>query len=501
MGLDATRGSAVIGHSAPALAPPWRGYPRLVRADSSSAAGPSGWLSTLGATLVELPWPVWAVLDAALIAAGVHLGYELFVWQPGGGWLKFGAWETCLIHAPAIVLAGLIFGLYEQQTLLRGSRIVARSFLATIGAVIASYIVISLLMYGLHSRRVLLLAGLLHLGAASSVRLLVCWSVHTYCRRFLIVGTDRRSQLATREHDDGLSRRYRLAGYVGLEPVETGREIKGHRVLGTIDQLEEICVLHQIHEVVVGPGVARNPRVLERTLGCLRLGCRVTNLSTFYEQVLSEVPLAHLEPDWFLFADLKHYRETQLILKRAVDVAMALLVMLLTAPLWPLIALLVRLDSPGPALFHQRRVGLNGRVFRLHKFRTMHVESEPGGHVWAAKDDPRVTRVGWYLRRSRLDELPQLWNILLGQMSIVGPRPERPEFVEELSRSIPFYHERHLVKPGLTGWAQINYRYGASVEDARRKLQLDLWYLKHMSLELDFLVLLRTVGTMCLGSR
>jgi exopolysaccharide biosynthesis polyprenyl glycosylphosphotransferase len=227
----------------------------------------------------------------------------------------------------------------------------------------------------------------------------------------------------------------------------------------------------------------------------------VTNLSTFYEQVLSEVPLSHLEPNWFLFADLKHYREAQLIMKRAIDIVGSNLGLLLTLPFWPIVALLIKLDSPGPVFYSQQRVGLNGRIFWLHKFRTMREEAEQDGHVWATQNDPRVTWIGWYLRKTRIDELPQLWNILLGHMSIVGPRPERPEFVEELGEQIRFYHERHLIKPGLTGWAQINYRYGASVEDSKRKLQLDLWYLKHMSLELDLSILLRTMGTMCLGSR
>ncbi|MCL2330242.1 MAG: sugar transferase, partial [Phycisphaerae bacterium] len=157
--------------------------------------------------------------------------------------------------------------------------------------------------------------------------------------------------------------------------------------------------------------------------------------------------------------------------------------------------------SPGPIFYSQQRVGLNGRLFNLYKFRTMFCNAEQNGHQWASKDDPRVTTIGWYLRRSRLDELPQLWNILCGHMSVVGPRPERPEFVTELSPQIRFFNERHLVKPGLTGWAQINYRYGASVEDAKRKLQLDLWYIKHMSIELDFTIFLRTLGTVFLGSR
>jgi len=476
-------------------------YPRLVPAAEAGPPVRVTWPAAVGNALLETPWLVWSLFDAAVAGLGAYLAYHLLVWTPEGAWIRFPLWHTGLIQAACLVLSGLIFGLYEQQTLLRRSRIIARSVLSIALAVGLAYVVISLFMYCVQSRRVLVLAAGFYLLIAPTVRLLICWSTPSYSRRFLIVGTDRKSRMFPPSHGDGLSRRYRLAGYVAMDAVEVGRDLGGYRVLGTIDDIEQLAVEHDIKEVVVGPGPSRNPRALEKALGCLRLGCRVTNSSTFYEQVLSEVPLDHLEPNWFLFADLKHYREAQLIIKRVLDIVGAVVGLTLSLPLWPVIALLIKLTSPGPVLYSQQRMGRNGEIFRLHKFRTMYVNAEQDGHAWAAKDDPRVTRVGWYLRRSRLDELPQLWNILLGQMSIVGPRPERPEFVRELSSQIRFYNERHLVKPGLTGWAQINYPYGASVEDARRKLQLDLWYIKHMSLELDLAILLRTLGTVFLGSR
>jgi sugar transferase (PEP-CTERM system associated) len=473
---------------------------RLARPEVVHGARQS-WLASLGNSLLEAPWAAWSLFDMLVIATGVYLGYSYFVWAPHGEWVKLSCFRTCCIGSPAIVMAGMVFGLYEQQTLLRGSRILVRSLLSTACAITATYLAIYLFMYSIQSRGVLLMAGAWYLATAGTLRLLVGLSVHSYSRRYLIVGTDRKSLITPPGHGDGLSSRYQLAGYITLEPVEVGRSIQNHRVLGAIDDIERVCLEQEINEVVVGTGPSKNPKVLEQTLACLRLGCRVTNLSTFYEQVLSEVPIAHLEPTWFLFADLKHYREAQLMMKRACDVVGALIGFILSLPLWPLIALLIRLDSPGPAFYSQERVGLNGRLFRLYKFRTMHVEAERNGQVWAAEHDPRITRIGWYLRRARLDELPQLWNILLGHMSIVGPRPERPVFVDQLAKQIRFYNERHLVKPGLTGWAQVNYRYGASVDDARRKLQLDLWYIKHMSLELDTVIFLRTLGTVFLGSR
>jgi len=493
---------AIIGPARPAPTPDADQFPRLLRPELAGFTLRRGWNGTVANTLLEMPWLIWSAFDILVISIGLYLSYYWFV-RPGAGasWVEFGWSQTWLVLVSTTLLSGMVFGLYEQQTLLRRSRTIARSMLTIGAAVILTYIVIAVFMYSLQSRRVLFLAAAFYLAVCPVVRLMVCWSTRNYNRRFLIVGTDRKSLMPPTGMGEGVSQRYRLVGYISTDRIEVGREISGHHVLGTIDSIERICIDHNVDEVVVGPISAKNPRVLDRTLSCLKIGCRVTNLSTFYEEVLSEVPLSHLEPNWFLFADLKHYREAQLIMKRAIDIIGSIIGLILTVPFWPLIALLVKLDSSGSAFYSQQRVGLNGRVFWLYKFRTMKEEAERDGHTWAARNDPRVTRVGWYLRKTRIDELPQLWNILLGHMSIVGPRPERPEFVDELAGKIRFYHERHLIKPGLTGWAQINYRYGASVEDAKRKLQLDLWYLKHMAIELDLSILLRTLGTICLGSR
>lgn len=459
------------------------------------------WFARMGNTLLEAPWLLWLTIDVVAFAIGVYTGYAAFVWRPGGHWVQFSWLQTAIVACPAVIMAGLVFGLYEQQTLLRGSRIVSRSMLTAAGAVVCTAVFISLLLHSLQSRGVLMMAGFVYLMIAPPLRLLVGRSFRHCTRRFVIVGVDRQCWLSPQGYGDGLSRRYQLMGYISTDPLDIGREIEGYEVLGVVDDLEQICQDHRIDEVVVGAKISKNARVLDRVLRCLRLGCRVTNLSTFYEQVLSEVPVTHLEANWFLFADLKHYRESQLLIKRACDIVGAVFGLLLTGPFWPLIALLIKLDSRGPVFYSQRRVGLNGREFTLYKFRSMCEAAEQNGHAWATLDDPRVTRIGRILRKSRIDELPQLWNILRGQMSIIGPRPERPEFVQELAAKIPFYNERHLVKPGLSGWAQINYRYGASVEDSLRKLQLDLWYIKHMSIELDVAIFLRTMGTVFLGSR
>ncbi len=224
-------------------------------------------------------------------------------------------------------------------------------------------------------------------------------------------------------------------------------------------------------------------------------GIKVLSLGEFYEQYWSRVPVLHLKSGWFVESAGFQWVNDQVGLRvqRAFDLLTAVIGLILLSPLFLFIGLAVRLTSKGPALYQQTRVGLHGKPFTLYKFRTMHVDAEREGAVWAIENDPRTTSIGLFLRRSRLDELPQIYNILTGKMSLIGPRPERPEFVEELERQIPFYDVRHLVVPGVTGWAQVMYPYGASTEDARHKLEYDLYYIKNHSIQLDFAILIKTI--------
>ena len=203
--------------------------------------------------------------------------------------------------------------------------------------------------------------------------------------------------------------------------------------------------------------------------------------------------VTNLRPSWLIFADGFVKTEMTRLVKRVMDIGLALVGLVLSLPLMLLAACAIKLDSKGPVFFRQHRVGERGRIFVLRKFRSMTVDAERDGPVWAAAHDSRVTRVGRWLRRTRLDELPQFWNVLAGDMSFVGPRPERPEFVEQLQREIPFYMGRHSVKPGITGWAQVRHRYAASIEDSMEKLQYDLYYIKNMSPLLDVVILLSTL--------
>jgi exopolysaccharide biosynthesis polyprenyl glycosylphosphotransferase len=223
-------------------------------------------------------------------------------------------------------------------------------------------------------------------------------------------------------------------------------------------------------------------------------GARVLSVTAFCEQHLGRIDLDSVDAHWLLCAEGFAQGRMTNVLKRALDVAVSLSLMVLTLPVMVVTALLIKLDSPGPVLYRQQRLGLHGEVFTLCKFRSMRIDAEAGGDPrWAQQQDPRVTRVGRFIRPMRIDELPQLINVLLGQMSMIGPRPERPHFVEQLARVIPLYRQRAYVKPGITGWAQVNYPYGASVEDAREKLAYDLYYVKNRGLLLDVLILFATV--------
>jgi sugar transferase (PEP-CTERM system associated) len=245
-------------------------------------------------------------------------------------------------------------------------------------------------------------------------------------------------------------------------------------------------------EVVVASDERRGLPV-RQLLRCKLAGIRVTDFLDFWERETRTVDLEALKPSWLFYSDGFRCGMIDKVAKRTFDIAISLALLVLTLPLLAVVACLVKLDSSGPVLYRQVRVGLRGRTFRILKFRSMRVDAELDGKArWAARGDPRVTRVGAVIRKLRIDELPQVFNVLRGDMSFVGPRPERPVFVDELGRAIPYYAERHWVRPGITGWAQINYPYGASIEDARRKLSFDLYYVKNQSVFLDFVILLQT---------
>jgi exopolysaccharide biosynthesis polyprenyl glycosylphosphotransferase len=274
---------------------------------------------------------------------------------------------------------------------------------------------------------------------------------------------------------------------------------EGLRVLGPVSQFVEIAGREHIERLVCTEEILHDPALRQPLSTALYSGIAVTPLLVVCEEIHQCVPLELVRPEWLLHASSQPERFYLLKIKRAFDILVSLALLVLSAPVLLLGMLLVRLTSPGPVFYHQTRCGRFGRLIRLRKLRTMRVDAESAGAVWAARSEARLTPVGGFLRKYRIDELIQLLSVLKGEMSFVGPRPERPEFMAELEEQIPGFGDRLLIHPGLTGWAQVNYPYGASMEDARRKLEFDLYYMKHMSLTLDLFILLDTVRTVLWG--
>jgi exopolysaccharide biosynthesis polyprenyl glycosylphosphotransferase len=276
----------------------------------------------------------------------------------------------------------------------------------------------------------------------------------------------------------------------------------GVQVLGNLDDLETVLAAEAIDTVVVA--VRRNRLQLFSRLSAYKGGdITVQELPAFSEHVFGRVPVDVINAAWFMHMIHPFYRPYSRIAKRLADLAASIVLGLVALPMVPFVIAAVRLTSPGAALYSQIRVGEQGREFRIYKFRTMRIDAEANGAQWASHNDPRITRLGAMMRSTRLDEIPQLWNVLRGHMSFVGPRPERPQFVEELEAVVPYYQRRHMVKPGLTGWAQVRLSYTDSVDGAANKLGYELYYLKHQSLFLDFVIFVETIRVVLLrfGSR
>ncbi len=253
-----------------------------------------------------------------------------------------------------------------------------------------------------------------------------------------------------------------------------------------------------VDRVVVAMENRRELMPLRELLDLRLRGVVIENSSTLVERLSGKLPLDGLNPSTLIFTEGFRMNASQQLFRRLLSFTVSFVALVICLPFIPLVILSVRLSSPGPIFFSQRRVGRRGRVFTAYKFRTMRQDAETQGAVWAVQNDPRVTPVGRFLRSTRLDEIPQMWNVLRGEMAFVGPRPERPEFVEWLSQEIPFYDLRHMIRPGITGWAQVRYRYGASLEETKRKLEYDLYYIKHQSIGLDLFIMFETIKTVIL---
>ena len=260
------------------------------------------------------------------------------------------------------------------------------------------------------------------------------------------------------------------------------------------DKLAEIAEKHNLDRVIIALEDRRGIMPVRELLDLRLSGVKVEDATGIVEKISGKIEVDSIHPSWLIFSEGFRLNPTFMFLRRFFSLVVSLVLLLAVLPLLPLIALAIKLTSPGPVLYAQKRVGRNGKVFTCYKFRTMRADAETAhGPSWAGDNDPRVTLVGRWIRRVRIDEIPQLWNVLRGEMGFVGPRPERPEFVEWLSREIPYYPLRHVIRPGITGWAQIRYQYGASLEESKEKLKFDLYYIKHMSLSFELMIVLESV--------
>lgn len=319
-------------------------------------------------------------------------------------------------------------------------------------------------------------------------------------KRLLILGT---GQLA---RDLSMALRFQrrflvdIVGYLDGKGEETLNSLEDLSIIGTYDQLMHVVQQRHIDTVVVCTEDRRATLPVQTLLDLKAMGLTIIDGHYLFEEASGRLSIDSLKPSTLIFSTGFRRRITSLVAKRCVDIIISVIGLVLLSPLLLVIAALIKLDSAGPVFYRQVRVGLRGRPYLIWKFRSMRQDAEKQGPRWAQANDPRISRVGWWLRKMRLDELPQLMNVLKGEMSLVGPRPERPVFVQDLRVIIPYYDIRHTVRPGITGWAQVNFRYGASTEDSHTKLQYDLYYVKNLSLVLDLKVLIRTLKVIMLGA-
>lgn len=319
--------------------------------------------------------------------------------------------------------------------------------------------------------------------------------------RLLMIGDGPMATIIEKELKERADPSYEITGYIVPDAEQRAeRKIQGKPIFGGYGDIVRTVKEHHVDRVIVCLSERRGQLPVMELLNCRLQGVKVDEGELLYERITGKIAIGKLRPSYLIFSEGFNRSRFNYIFKRALDVLLAIVALALASPIILVTAIVIKLTSRGPVLFAQTRVGREGRIFTLYKFRSMKQDAEKeSGPVWAQADDDRVTAIGKLIRKIRVDEIPQFINVLKSEMSFVGPRPERPFFVEELKKDIPYYTERLVVKPGITGWAQINYRYGASKEDAIQKLQYDLYYIKNMSIFLDVFIMFRTVKVVLLG--
>ncbi len=434
------------------------------------------------------------LLDFALLVLASELAWQVRASQismdPGP---LSGRWIPLLGSAGIVWLAMIAVGVYGPYAL-RSLRFAGARLLVAISLGIIALAFIDFLLPG-HTfwRSTLLYAMGFAILVLVADRLLLnsFLGSSAFRRRVMVLGAGDRAQ-RLRELGDKPESGFAIVSYIAMsEPERVVEEAIPREAIHDLGRFVENL---GVSEVVLALQERRNSLPLSDLLRIKTKGVHVNDFSSFLERETGRVDLDTVNPSWLIFSDgFSSGRMFSSAVKRVFDITASLILLLLTFPIIAVFALLVKLDSKGPAFFRQERVGLYGETFQLIKLRSMKIDAEKDGAKWAEENDPRVTRLGRFIRKVRIDELPQTWSVLKGQMSFVGPRPEVPKFVDDLQEQIPFFGERHMVKPGITGWAQINYPYGASIDDSRKKLEYDLYYAKNYTPFLDLVILLQTV--------
>ncbi len=430
------------------------------------------------------------IVLAVVVAATIRLGFPE----------AYTDWVIRSVVVAAVLQVCLHYSdLYDMRTL-SDRRDLLIGLLRSLGA---ASVILALLYYWIPylglGRGVFALATLLIIALVAGWRIAFEWlSLRGHSERLLIVGTSTAAVSLARELFERRSEMgVELVGFVDGDPAMVGTPLIHSGVIGTVKDIPRIVSGRGVDRVVVSLADARGKLNMDELLAMkMNDGVRFDHLASVYEEYTGKIAVENLRPSWLIFSDGFRKSHSLEAIKRLSDVVFAVVGLALASPLMFFVWMALRFGSSDPATYSQSRVGKDGVTFTIHKFRSMRADAEAAtGAVWAKANDPRVTKLGRFLRRTRLDELPQLWNVLRGDMSFVGPRPERPEFIAELTRQIPFYGQRHAVRPGLTGWAQVRHRYGASVGDSQEKLQYDLFYIKHMSVAFDLYIVLETVKT------
>jgi sugar transferase (PEP-CTERM system associated) len=460
----------------------------------------------IGGQKVPTPLLLLLLIDCLLIVVGLFLAAVLrfSVGHYGPVFVYLFAWQAFFRFFLVILVCevSLYFNdLYDFRLMKTPVEIVVRllqAFGISSLTLAVCYYLLPDLGFG---RGIAVLAAPLIVALTLGWRLLMARDPHTLGtpERMLIMGTGPTGITLARDILSRPELQFKIVGFLDEKGENIGKSLVNPGIIGAADNVEDISREMSIDHVVISLLERRGTMPVRQLLRLKFRGVRVEDAHSFYERMTGRIILERLSPSWLILSD--GFRKSTLLVmaKRAIDAVVSLIALVACLPLFLVTALAIWLESGGPVLFRQERTGLHGESFEMLKFRSMYKNAEAAGPQWASTDDRRITRVGKCIRKFRIDELPQVINVLRGEMSIVGPRPERPQFVSMLEEQIPFYGLRHFVRPGITGWAQVKYQYGASVEETKTKLEYDLFYIKHLSIMLDFAVLFETAKVMLSG--